>query len=58
MAKEPPARLPKLVDDGECPGCGDPVNSNGNCSNRNCWNSNSARHSGPTSTDRDEGNSR
>ena len=28
----------------KCPGCNGPVNAN--CSNDNCWNSNSKRHDG------------
>jgi hypothetical protein len=30
----------------KCPGCGGPVNSNGNCSTGSCWNANSKRHDG------------
>lgn len=30
----------------KCPGCGKPVNANGNCFNDNCWNANSKRHDG------------
>ncbi|MFD1048012.1 hypothetical protein ACFQ1S_21965 [Kibdelosporangium lantanae] len=33
-------------DNDKCPGCGNPVNSNGNCFNDSCWNSNSKRHDG------------
>lgn len=29
-----------------CPGCGEPVNANGNCFNDTCWNANSKRHDG------------
>ncbi len=36
------SKLPKLPDSP----CGHPVNSNGNCTDPDCWNSNAKRHEG------------
>jgi hypothetical protein len=29
-----------------CPGCGQPVNANGNCFNNSCWNAHRKRNQG------------